>query len=217
MKKGVIVMILAAVLMTGCGDMPYGPTNPQGTVVESEVIADAFRTVTEKEKGEKTDAGATSGAVQVSEGPAAGGEAEAAREPEANRESAAAPVHVCSMDNGSTVTVLAFGEQEPDCFYGAKYNVKCRDCDKILDVIYREPLGHAGNEGEVTCWPDCTGGGSIRYTCVRCGAEWSEAYGQVQPHTWVEGSRKETDWLHGGTKEVPYRYCSVCGQREESE
>ncbi|MCM1056587.1 MAG: hypothetical protein NC517_03145 [Firmicutes bacterium] len=125
--------------------------------------------------------------------------------------------HVCTMDSGSTVTVLAFGQQEPDCFYGAEYNVKCSYCGKILDVIYQGPLGHTGKEGVVTCQPDCTGEGSIKYTCIRCGAEWSEAYGRVQPHTWTEGIRKETDWENGGTKEVRYLYCSVCGKREESE
>ena len=92
--------------------------------------------------------------------------------------------------HGSTVTVLAFGQQEPDCFRGAKYDVICEDCGEILDIVYREP-------------------------CTRCGAEWSEAYGQVLPHTWVKGIRKETDWENGGNREVPYLYCSVCGKRQE--
>lgn len=118
--------------------------------------------------------------------------------------------------HGSMVTVLAFGQQEPDCFWGAKYDVKCETCGEHVDTTYKEALGHAGDEGVVTCQPDCTGGGSIKYTCTRCGFEWSEMYGQVQPHTWVEGLRKETDWLNGGVKEVPYLYCSVCGKRQES-
>ncbi len=117
--------------------------------------------------------------------------------------------------HGSTATVLAFGQQEPDCFWGAKYDVICEDCGEILDIVYREPLGHERDEGAVTCLPDCTGGGSVRYTCTRCGAEWSEAYGQVLPHTWVKGIRKETDWENGGNREVPYLYCSVCGKRQE--
>lgn len=234
MKKGATVVLLAAVLLTGCGDMTYRSVNPQETAAEQGGITDGFRTVVEQEAG-RMNANAASEALQISEEPAAaqkpaagreqaadqepetGEEAGKTWEPAAVQEPAAAPPHVCRMDSGSTVTVLAFGEQEPDCFYGATYNVKCRDCGKILDVIYRGPLGHTENEGEVTCWPDCTGGGSIKYTCVRCGAEWNDAYGQMQPHTWVEGIRKETDWLNGGTKEIPYRYCNVCGQREESE
>lgn len=122
---------------------------------------------------------------------------------------------IAKTAHGSTVTVLAFGQQEPDCFWGAKYDVKCGICGEFLDTTYREALGHAGNEGVVTCQPDCTGGGSIKYTCVRCGFEWSEVYSQVQPHTWVEGIKKETDWVNGGTKEVPYLYCSVCGKRQD--
>lgn len=248
MKKGIIAMILATVLMTACGDRPYNNTNVQRTVVESESNAEVLRTVdTETEVGQEREESKTvqepaaSGKSETGQGSAAVQESEASQEPEAvqkseasqeseavqkaetsqepgvAQESVTAPAHVCSMDSGSTVTVLAFGEHEPDCFYGAKYDVKCKNCGKCLDVTYRGPLGHAGDEGVVTCQPDCTGGGSIKYTCVRCGAEWSEAYGQVQPHTWVEGSRKETDWLNGGTKEVPYLYCSVCGIREESE
>lgn len=122
---------------------------------------------------------------------------------------------IAKTAHGSTVTVLAFGQQEPDCFWGAKYDVKCETCGENVDTTYKEALGHAGNEGVVTCQPDCTGGGSIKYTCMRCGFEWSEVYGQVLPHTWVEGLRKETDWLNGGTKEVPYLYCSVCGKRQD--
>lgn len=122
---------------------------------------------------------------------------------------------IAKTTHGSTVTVLAFGQQEPDCFWGAKYDVKCGTCGEYLDTTYREALGHAGNEGVVTCQPDCTGGGSIKYTCTRCGFEWSEVYSQVQPHTWVEGIKKETDWVNGGTKEVPYLYCSVCGKRQD--
>lgn len=150
-------------------------------------------------------------------------ESEKVREPEEVceseevQESVTAPPHVCSVDSGNTITILAFGQQEPNCFYGAKYDVKCGDCGEYLDVIYREPLGHTGDEGEVTCQPDCTGGGSIKYTCIRCGAEWSEEYGQIQPHAWVEGVKKVTDWENGGTKEIPYLYCSVCGVREGSE
>ncbi len=117
--------------------------------------------------------------------------------------------------HGNTKTVLAFGQQEPDCFRGAEYDVICADCGEVLDVIYREALGHARDEGRVTCLPDCTGGGSIRYSCTRCGAEWSEAYGQVQPHTWVEGIGRETDWENGGSREIIYLYCSVCGKRQE--
>ena len=234
MRKGIIAILLAAVLMTACGDMPY--TNVQGTVVEPEVNAEILRTDDTKTEGEQVReesetvqepaASGESGpsrrpeAIEKSEtvqGPVTVEESEACQEPEAVQESAAASAHVCRMDSGSSVTVLAFGEHEPDCFYGAKYDVKCVDCGKCFDVIYRGPLGHAGDEGVVTCQPDCTGGGSIKYTCIRCGAEWSETYGQVQPHTWVEGSRKETDWDNGGTKEVPYLYCSVCGIREENE
>ena len=147
---------------------------------------------------------------------------ETGNEQEVNSEAEAVPneetpVHTCSLDAGSAVTVLAFGQHEPNCFYGAEYAVKCSECGKCLDTVYRGPLGHTGNEGVMTCRPDCTGEGSIRYTCIRCGAEWSEAYGQVQPHAWVEGIRKETDWINGGTKEIPYLYCSVCGKREENE
>lgn len=122
---------------------------------------------------------------------------------------------IAKTAHGSAVTVLAFGQQEPDCFWGAQYDVKCGTCGEHLDTTYREALGHAGNEGVVTCQPDCTGGGSIKYTCIRCGFEWSEVYSQVQPHTWVEGIKKETDWVNGGTKEVPYLYCSVCGKRQD--
>ena len=117
--------------------------------------------------------------------------------------------------HGSTATVLAFGQQEPDCFYGAEYEVICVDCGEVLNVIYREALGHVRDEGRVTCLPDCTGGGSIRYSCTRCGAEWSEAYGQEQPHTWVEGTGRETDWENGGSREITYLYCVVCGKRQE--
>lgn len=227
MKKEIIAVLAAAVLITGCGDIPYSRADSQGTAVKPEVGRDFFRAAAEKEK-RRADVGAAPEAVQASVEPetvreaadrksVAVLEAAADRKPEAVLEAAAASAHVCRGDSGSTVTVLAFGEHEPDCFYGAKYDVKCGDCGKCIDVIYREPLGHAGDEGVVTCQPDCTGGGSIRYTCVRCGAEWSEAYGQAQPHTWVEGSRKETDWLNGGTKEVSYLYCSVCGKREETE
>lgn len=242
MKKGFIAMLLATVLMTACGGRPYNNTNVQGTMAEPEGNAEVLRTVNReteagqvREETETVQEPAASGESEAGQRPEAVQESEASQEPEAVQqseasqgpeaeqeseavqESVAAPAHVCRMDSGSTVTVLAFGEHEPDCFYGAKYDVKCKDCGKCLDVIYRGPLGHDGNEGVVTCRPDCTGGGSIKYTCVRCGAEWSEEYGQVQPHTWVEGSRKETDWLNGGTKEVPYLYCSVCGKREESE
>ena len=122
---------------------------------------------------------------------------------------------IAKTAHGSTVEVLAFGQQEPDCFLGAKYDVKCEICGECIDTIYKEPLGHVRNEGIVTCLPDCSGGGSIKYACTKCGFEWSEEYGQVQPHTWVEGIRKETDWLNGGTKGVPYLYCSVCGKRQE--
>lgn len=212
MKKGVIIILLAVLLMTGCGDTPYSRIEPRKMTAEPESVQVSGDSETVQEAAVGREYAVVQKSVTGRDS-----ETETAQEPETGRESAAASAHVCHMDSGSTVTVLAFGEHEPDCFYGAKYNVKCRDCGNILDTIYREPLGHTGNEGEVTCQPDCTGGGSIRYICVRCGAEWSEAYGQVQPHTWVEGNRKETDWSNGGTKEVPYLYCSVCGQREEGE
>lgn len=122
---------------------------------------------------------------------------------------------IAKTAHGSSVEVPAFGQQEPDCFWGAEYDVKCEICGECIDTIYKEPLGHVRNEGVVTCLPDCSDRGSIKYTCTRCGFEWSEEYGQVQPHTWVDGIRKETDWLNGGTKEVPYQYCSVCGKRQE--
>lgn len=248
MKKEIIAILLAAVLMTACGDMPYTNTNVQGTVVEPEVNAEVLRTADAKTENEQVreesetvqepaasgesgpgrgleaneESETVQGLVTVEESEAcqeseAVQESEARQGAEAVQESAAASAHVCRMDSGSTVTVLAFGEHEPDCFYGAKYDVKCVDCGKCLDVIYRGSLGHAADEGVVTCQPDCTGGGSIKYTCIRCGTEWSETCGQVQPHTWVEGIRKETDWDNGGTKEVPYLYCSVCGKREENE
>ena len=129
--------------------------------------------------------------------------------------SAGIPECVGKNEHGNRITVLAFGQQEPDCFYGALYDVKCGDCGEYLEAIYREPLGHDGGEGVVVCLPDCTGGGSIRYTCLRCGFEWSEAYGQIQPHTWLEGIRETTDWENGGTREIPYRYCGICGVRQE--
>ncbi len=122
---------------------------------------------------------------------------------------------IASTVHGSTVTVLAFGQCEPDCFHGAKYDVKCADCGVCLDTVYKEALGHARDEGVVTCLPDCTGGGSIKYTCTRCGSEWSETYGRLQPHTWVEGIKQEFDWTEGEMKEVPYLYCSVCGRRKD--
>lgn len=228
MKKGIIATLMATVLMTACGDMPYIDASAQGTVLEPEFIPEAKADVLRIADAETKDIEAEDTLdSETSQDPEEGQESAAGQDPEegqaaeegqtpAGLESTAEP-HVCRRDSSSTVIVPAFGEHEPDCFYGAKYDVKCADCGKYLDVMYRGPLGHAGNEGVVTCQPDCTGGGSIKYTCVRCGAEWSEAYGQVQPHTWVEGSRKETDWINGGTKEVPYLYCGICGEREESE
>lgn len=192
MKRGITAVSMAAVLvtvvlLTGCGGAPYDGT-PSEETAGPEAEADVFLTDSAEESNAK----------------------------EVNKSAAASP-HCCSMEDGSTDTVLAFGEHEPDCFYGAKYDVKCRECGKALDVVYREPLGHTRDEGEVTCLPDCTGGGSIKYTCIRCGAEWTEACGEVQPHVWVEGVRKETDWDNGGTKEITYLYCNVCGKREEME
>lgn len=224
MKKRIIAIVLVPVLLAGCGDTLYIRTNPQTTLVETEVNADVLRMADtkteagqEREESETVQKHAACEKSELSQGSESVQESETSQEPETGQESAAASAHVCRMDSGSTVTVLAFGEHEPDCFYGAKYDVKCVDCGKCLDVIYRGPLGHAGDEGVVTCQPDCTGGGSIKYTCIRCSAEWSETYGQVQPHTWVEGIRKETDWDNGGTKDVPFLYCNVCGKREENE
>lgn len=218
-KKVVIILMVAvimtAVMMTGCRNEPYIGTPSQDTAgaADIDVGPEAAQASEESESVLKPESGRK---------PEVSSEPESGREPEISPAAVAVPeeatpIHTCSRDGGSTVTVLAFGQHEPNCFYGAKYDVKCKDCGECLDVIYREPLGHAADEGVVTCQPDCTGEGSVRYTCIRCGAEWSEAYGQVQLHTWVEGIRKETDWVNGGTKEIPYLYCSVCGQREESE
>lgn len=279
MRKRIVIILMAAVMITGCGNVPHSSAELQSTAEEADIDAksedprvseeseavlmpetipesDAGNEPRANSKAEVRDEQAVSSGPEfgdekeVSSGPESGDEQAVSSEPESGDEQEISsgpesgdkqevssgsesdkeqevspqaeavpeemPVHTCSLDGGSTVTVLAFGENEPNCFYGAKYDVRCKDCGECLDVVYREPLGHTGNEGVVTCQPDCSGEGSVRYTCIRCGAEWSEAYGQVQPHAWVEGIRKETDWINGGTKEVPYLYCSVCGIREES-
>lgn len=243
MRKRIVIILVAAVMITGCGNAPHSSAELQSmagevcTDAKSEEpqVSEESEAVLKPETVPESDAGneprANSKAEvrdeqKVSSGPESGDEQEVSSGSEADKEQEVSPeaetvpeempVHTCSLDEGNTVTVLAFGENEPNCFYGAKYDVKCRDCGECLDVVYQGPLGHTGNEGVVTCQPDCSGEGSVRYTCIRCGAEWSEAYGQVQPHAWVEGIRKETDWVNGGTKEVPYLYCSVCGIREES-
>lgn len=221
MRKRIVIILMAAVMITGCGNAPHNSAELQSTAEEAGIDAKAEDPQVSEEseavlKPETTPGSKSGKEKEVKSGSESGKEQEVSPEAEVVLEEEM-PVHTCSLDGDSTVIVLAFGEHEPNCFYGAKYDVKCKDCGECLDVVYQGPLGHTGNEGVVTCQPDCSGEGSVRYTCIRCGAEWSEAYGQVQPHVWVEGIRKETDWINGGTKEVSYLYCSVCGIREESQ
>lgn len=125
-------------------------------------------------------------------------------------------------EHRNVVRVLAFGQEEPGCTNGAVYDIKCMDCGEYIGSTYKEALGHEGDKGTVVCYPDCTGEGSIRYTCVRCGLEWSEVYGAVQPHVWetISGTQWEQVVSPEGipsVAEVPWSYerCSVCGERKD--
>ena len=125
-------------------------------------------------------------------------------------------------EHRNVVRVLAFGQEEPGCTHGAVYDIRCLDCGEYIGSTYKEALGHEGDTGIVTCCPDCTGEGSIRYTCVRCGTEWIEAYGAVQPHVWetISGTRWEQVISPEGipsVAEVPWSYerCSACGERKD--
>lgn len=104
----------------------------------------------------------------------------------------------------------------------ADYDVMCPDSGRYIETVCEEALGHDRDAGVVTRRPDCTGEGSITYRCSRCGAEWSECYGAIQPHRWelVSGSWWERVILEDGTPsvvEVPWSYerCSVCGEKKE--
>lgn len=122
----------------------------------------------------------------------------------------------------NTVKILSFGQQSPDCVHGAAYDVMCLDCGRCIETIFEEALGHDRGTETMARQPDCTGEGSITYSCSRCGTEWSEPYGEVQPHRWetVSGSWWEQAILEDGTPsvvEVPWAYerCSVCGEKKE--
>lgn len=122
----------------------------------------------------------------------------------------------------NTVKILSFGQQAPDCVHGATYDVMCLDCGQCIETIFEEALEHERRTATVTSRPDCIGEGSVTYICGRCGEEWSEPYGAIQPHKWetVTGSRWEQAVLEDGTPsvvEVPWAYdrCSVCGEKKE--
>lgn len=99
---------------------------------------------------------------------------------------------------------------------------KSADSGRYIQTVFEEELEHERDAGVVTSRPDCTGEGSITYRCGRCGAEWSERYGEIQPHRWelISGSWWEQVILEDGTPsvvEVPWSYerCSVCGEKKE--
>lgn len=125
-------------------------------------------------------------------------------------------VHISEMAGENVVKAAKSGDRKSVEF------VMCLDSGRYIATVCEEALGHDRDAGVVTRRPDCTGEGSITYRCSRCGAEWSECYGAIQPHRWelVSGSWWEQEILEDGTPsvvEVPWSYerCSVCGEKKE--
>lgn len=101
-------------------------------------------------------------------------------------------------------------------------DAKCPDVEQCIETVCEGESEHDRDEGVVTRQPACTGEGRITYQCGRCGLEWSESYGEVQPHRWetISGSWWEQVILEDGTPsvaEVPWSYerCSMCGEKKE--
>ena len=82
-------------------------------------------------------------------------------------------------------------------------------CGASYRADYIEPLGHKYNDGVIIQDKTCTENGIIEYTCIRCGATYTDTI--PAGHTWSETITEPATCTTDGRA---YRVCTVCGEEE---
>ena len=86
-------------------------------------------------------------------------------------------------------------------------------CTPALAAGSTRPCNHEWDEGTILHYPKCTERGLKQYTCRRCGATKTEAYGKPLGHDWGEWS----DPVKNGDSYERTRSCKRCGLKETDE
>ncbi len=99
--------------------------------------------------------------------------------------------------------------EEATCKATGKRELRCDDCQAVLQTEILAPLPHSNNEGVTEIPPSCEEVGIIRFICLECGDSYTEELPALG-HTagdWVV-QQEPTETQNG----IEIQKCSVCGK-----